>query len=60
VAFSSFNGSYERNPLPPLLTLGQNLPRTIEEPSYEDRIEEGDSDEENLNELPVDGGLKLI
>lgn len=45
MTFSSFNGSYERNPLPPLLTLGQSLPKTIEEPYKEDRIEEGDSDE---------------
>lgn len=43
-----------------MLTLGQTLPKTIDEPEREDRIEEGDSDEENLHELAVDGGLKLI
>jgi hypothetical protein len=40
--------------------LAQNLPFLIEGASYEDTIEEGDSDEEKVAGIPVESGLKLL
>ena len=58
--FSGFNFSSERHSLPPEATLMQGLPKLIEEPSYEDTIENGDSDEEILEETPVEASLKFL
>lgn len=59
-AYSSYTHSSERYPLPALATLGQGLPALIDEPQYEDKIEEGDSDEEDLASSPIDEALKFI
>lgn len=32
MSFNSFNSSFDRNPLSPMLTLAQSLPDTIEQP----------------------------
>jgi hypothetical protein len=60
ITFSGYNFSSDSNPLPPLATLGQGLPHNIQEPAYEDTIAEGDSDEEDLHEAPVEPSQKFL
>ena len=57
---SGYNYSSENNLLPGLATLGQDLPKVIPEPLYEDTIQEGDSDEETLLQAPVEPSQKFL